>query len=430
MPAIALPVMIAPASPVAPTVPGAPSADGALPRQDDTFSRALADARENRETRENERGDGERGEGEPARDNAAPAKNGAAAKPGAKPAGKPAAGSGAARGAAASGDAGGNPGAIDAGAARTASGPELVLNGEPQDGEAAAAGEAPGNWLDWLRAAGQLAAADKPIANGPGGRAPLDGAARRGRELTGAAAAVAAGAAAAAGAAGGTGAPGAPHTAAAAASSAGRDALLQALHAELSAAASAEVVSEAAPGAGSSPGVSALPGLPALQAAAAAAQAASATPLPEARLAAHPQSAAFGPQLGEQMVVFVREGVQHARLQLNPAELGPVQVQIALEGSAATVQMVADHPLTRQALEEAMPALAGSLRDAGLTLAGGGVFEQQRQAASQGEGRGEGGGARDALDTRGTDADAAAADPAAAVTPVTHRRRGVIDLVA
>ena len=41
--------------------------------------------------------------------------------------------------------------------------------------------------------------------------------------------------------------------------------------------------------------------------------------------------------------------------------------------------MAAENGLTRQALEQSMPLLAGSLREAGLTLSGGGVFEQPRQ---------------------------------------------------
>jgi flagellar hook-length control protein FliK len=99
-------------------------------------------------------------------------------------------------------------------------------------------------------------------------------------------------------------------------------------------------------------------------------------PLPEARLTAPPGHADFAPQLGAQISLFVREGVQQARLHLNPAELGPITVQIRLDGAGAQVLLAADHALTRQALEQAMPALAGSLREGGLTLTGGGVFDR------------------------------------------------------
>jgi flagellar hook-length control protein FliK len=123
---------------------------------------------------------------------------------------------------------------------------------------------------------------------------------------------------------------------------------------------------------------------PALGAPAAAPAAAAGTPAAvpgwhESRLAAAVDTPHFAPALGAQLSVLVRDGVQQARLHLNPAEMGPIAVQISLEGTAARIEMVAEHALTRQLLEQAMPVLAGALRDSGLTLAGGGVFEQPRR---------------------------------------------------
>ena len=157
----------------------------------------------------------------------------------------------------------------------------------------------------------------------------------------------------------------------------------------------------------------------------------------EARLQASPGSAEFAPALGAQLHVFLRDGIQHARLQLHPAELGPLTVQIQLDGATAQVRLAAEHPLTRQALEQAMPTLAGTLRESGLTLTGGGVFEQpaqpqpqaQREAQPQQDGRAPTGersaGARNGRDGRDTPAQAEAA-PLRALAP----RRGVVDLVA
>lgn len=103
--------------------------------------------------------------------------------------------------------------------------------------------------------------------------------------------------------------------------------------------------------------------------------AAPASTLPS-RLSAPPGSPDFASQLGTAVSVFVRQGVQHARLELNPAEMGPLTLQIRLDGDRAQIHMAAEHGQTRQALEQSMPQLASSLREAGLTLAGGGVFEQ------------------------------------------------------
>ena len=96
----------------------------------------------------------------------------------------------------------------------------------------------------------------------------------------------------------------------------------------------------------------------------------------EARLAAAPGTQAFTHSLGEQVGLWVRDGVQEARLQLHPAELGPVQISIALDGALAQVDFHAAHARTREAIEASLPALASALRESGFTLAGGGVFGQ------------------------------------------------------
>ena len=180
----------------------------------------------------------------------------------------------------------------------------------------------------------------------------------------------------------------------------------------------------------------AAPPLPVLAAAPAAAHPLPAPPVPgaisshaaipvptEGRLQASPGSAEFAPALGAQLNMFLRGGVQHARLQLHPAELGPLTVQIQLDGAAAQVRLAAEHPLTRQALEQAMPTLASALRESGLTLTGGGVFEQPANPQQQ-EGR-----APAASRTQGPP-DTSHNDPVAAPLRAPLARRGVVDLVA
>ena len=166
------------------------------------------------------------------------------------------------------------------------------------------------------------------------------------------------------------------------------------------------------------PGASALPGPGATQPAAA-------QDAPTRQIHAPLHSPGFAPALGAQLNLMVRDGVTEARLNLNPAEMGPIAVQIRIDGQHARVEMTAEMAATRQALEQAMPALASALRDGGLTLTGGGVFEQARdtrQPGADGEpGRGGRGGP-------GTNADADPADtgrPAVAAAP-----RGVVDLYA
>lgn len=91
----------------------------------------------------------------------------------------------------------------------------------------------------------------------------------------------------------------------------------------------------------------------------------------------------FQQALAVQVSVLARDGVQHAELHLHPADMGPVSVRIALDGTLARVEFGADLAATRQAIETGLPELASALRDAGLTLSGGGVSEHSR-----GRGRG------------------------------------------
>lgn len=65
---------------------------------------------------------------------------------------------------------------------------------------------------------------------------------------------------------------------------------------------------------------------------------------------------------------FAREGLTEASLHLNPAEMGPIRVQIALDGQQARIDFSAQHAATRDLLESTLPALAQSLAADGLTL--------------------------------------------------------------
>ncbi len=98
----------------------------------------------------------------------------------------------------------------------------------------------------------------------------------------------------------------------------------------------------------------------------------------------------FRQALGVQVSVLVRDGVQRAELHLNPADMGPISVQIALEGSNAQVDFGADLSATRSLIEAGLPELAAALREAGFTLSGGGVSQHSRgdrqgEAAPRGE---------------------------------------------
>ncbi len=90
----------------------------------------------------------------------------------------------------------------------------------------------------------------------------------------------------------------------------------------------------------------------------------------------------FREALGVQVSLLARDGVQRADLHLNPAEMGPISVHIVMDGAQARVDFGADSATTRELIESGLPELAAALRDAGFTLAGGGV--SQHSAGSQG----------------------------------------------
>jgi len=146
-----------------------------------------------------------------------------------------------------------------------------------------------------------------------------------------------------------------------------------------------------------------------------------------ARIDAALNSPEFAPLLGARIAALVRDGIEQARIALNPQEMGPVSVQLALDGSKVSVELAAEVEATRLALELALPSLAGALHEAGFTLAGGGVFQQSRDSGG-GTSPQEGG----AWSERGTAAAQGDARSTAVPTRTPRERtpRGLVDLYA
>lgn len=154
----------------------------------------------------------------------------------------------------------------------------------------------------------------------------------------------------------------------------------------------------------------------------------------QATLAMPPQSPTFGPALGHQIEVWMKGGVQHAEVQLSPQDLGPIRVKIEMDGAQARVQMSADVPSTRDALQQAMPQLSQQLGQVGLSLSGGGVSDQptfqQSQAQANAGGSGHGGRPGHGA-TPGADAGSGLEDIAAAsAARQAAQRRGLLDTYA
>lgn len=91
----------------------------------------------------------------------------------------------------------------------------------------------------------------------------------------------------------------------------------------------------------------------------------------------------FADELAEKVTMFMRmakdDGTMTAELHLNPAEMGPINIKIALDGQNAQIDFAAAALETRQALEASMPMLSSALDEVGLSLTGGGVSSQAQQ---------------------------------------------------
>ncbi len=100
----------------------------------------------------------------------------------------------------------------------------------------------------------------------------------------------------------------------------------------------------------------------------------------------------WGQAVGERVMVMARQGVQQARIQLNPRELGPLEVNISVREDKTAITFTAQHAVTREALESELPRLRQLLQDNGHQEVDVDVSRDQRQAADGHDGgSGDGG---------------------------------------
>jgi flagellar hook-length control protein FliK len=104
------------------------------------------------------------------------------------------------------------------------------------------------------------------------------------------------------------------------------------------------------------------------------------------------QQNGWGEALGNRVAWLANQQIQSAELHLNPPQLGPIDVQIRLADSQASIEFGAHHALVRDAIESALPKLREMFAAQGLHLADVNVshqsFAQGRQPPAAGEGAG------------------------------------------
>ncbi|MCF8192156.1 MAG: flagellar hook-length control protein FliK, partial [Burkholderiales bacterium] len=73
-------------------------------------------------------------------------------------------------------------------------------------------------------------------------------------------------------------------------------------------------------------------------------------------------------ELGDRLAWVANNRFGAATLQVNPPQLGPIEVRILMSGDQATVSFAAVQPQTREAIQQALPVLATSFASQGLSL--------------------------------------------------------------
>lgn len=92
------------------------------------------------------------------------------------------------------------------------------------------------------------------------------------------------------------------------------------------------------------------------------------TSLPTPVLNAQLGSSEWQQALGQQIMMFNRNGQHSAELRLHPQDLGTLQISLRIDDNQAQLHMASGHSQVRAALEAALPQLRTALADSGIQL--------------------------------------------------------------
>jgi flagellar hook-length control protein FliK len=144
-------------------------------------------------------------------------------------------------------------------------------------------------------------------------------------------------------------------------------------------------------------------------------------------VAPHIQEKIWPQQFGEKIVWMAKADIQSAQINLNPPELGPIQITLNLSGDQAKLSFASPHLEVRQSIENALPQLKEMLSSSGINLGqanvGGNLQQQARENVFQNTNK------RHGLDENAILSGSEASISTGTVTG-THRGRGLVDLFA
>ncbi|MBV0934023.1 flagellar hook-length control protein FliK [Marinobacterium weihaiense] len=97
----------------------------------------------------------------------------------------------------------------------------------------------------------------------------------------------------------------------------------------------------------------------------------------------------WGRQMGERAIMMAQHGPRSAQIQLDPPELGAMQIRIHVQGQdQVSVSFTSANPMVRDALEQQLPRLREMFSDQGLNLQDSSVSDEARQHGSDSRDRG------------------------------------------
>jgi flagellar hook-length control protein FliK len=111
-----------------------------------------------------------------------------------------------------------------------------------------------------------------------------------------------------------------------------------------------------------------------------------AAPVPTVSVHADVEGADFPQGVADKVSLAVDNGWSSAKLSVNPPQLGPIDLQIAVQGAHAQVAMSTHSAVTREALESSVPTLRDMLNSQGFTQVSVDISQrsfQQRSAPEQ-----------------------------------------------
>lgn len=94
----------------------------------------------------------------------------------------------------------------------------------------------------------------------------------------------------------------------------------------------------------------------------------------------------WGTMLNERVTWMASRNIQNAEIRMSPPELGPLRVQVSIDEGSAQVNFDAQHAMTREAIELALPRLREMLSENGLLLTDVSVSDQEVNHGQEGVG--------------------------------------------